>query len=172
MRTRFGQGLDWPLGYKELEPYYRKAEFELGVSGDVEDQDYLGLDFEAGYVCRCTGCRRPTSTRWLRASTEPRWCWTGRRYAARAQHAAGAQRHSQHPNTIAARVIARSAPSARSGRGRPSLPGQHQLRSDLPGPGEVQRRQDAVQGARIPAVSICCRRPWHPKSISMRQAGV
>jgi choline dehydrogenase-like flavoprotein len=50
LRSRFGQGLDWPLSYKDLEPYYRKAEFELGVSGDVEDQDYGGLDFGAGYV--------------------------------------------------------------------------------------------------------------------------
>ena len=50
LRSRFGQGLDWPLKYKDLEPYYRKAEYELGVSGDVEDQDYGGLDFGAGYV--------------------------------------------------------------------------------------------------------------------------
>jgi choline dehydrogenase-like flavoprotein len=50
MRSRFGQGLDWPLHYHDLDPYYRKAEFELGVSGDVEDQDYGGLDFGPGYV--------------------------------------------------------------------------------------------------------------------------
>ena len=24
---------DWPLGYAELEPYYDRAEYELGVSG-------------------------------------------------------------------------------------------------------------------------------------------
>lgn len=50
LRSRYGQGLDWPLSYDDLEPYYRKAEFELGVSGDVEDQDYGGLDFEPAYV--------------------------------------------------------------------------------------------------------------------------
>lgn len=50
MRTRFGQGLDWPLDYERLKPYYRKAEFELGVSGDVEDQAYLGISFEPDYV--------------------------------------------------------------------------------------------------------------------------
>src|SRR6185437_3763593 len=50
LRSRFGQGLDWPLRYHDLEPYYQKAEFELGVSGDVEDQDYGGLDFGSGYV--------------------------------------------------------------------------------------------------------------------------
>ena len=50
MRTRFGQGLDWPLAYDELAPYYRKAEGELGVSADVEDQAYLGMTFEPDYV--------------------------------------------------------------------------------------------------------------------------
>jgi choline dehydrogenase-like flavoprotein len=30
-----GSGLaDWPIGYEELEPYYTKAEWELGVSGE------------------------------------------------------------------------------------------------------------------------------------------
>jgi choline dehydrogenase-like flavoprotein len=48
--TRFGQGLDWPLGYDELEPFYRQAEREMGVSGDVEDQAYLGITFPDGYV--------------------------------------------------------------------------------------------------------------------------
>ncbi|HTU18392.1 MAG TPA: GMC family oxidoreductase [Gemmataceae bacterium] len=49
-RTRFGQGRDWPLSYRDLMPYYRKAEFELGVSADVEDQAYHGIEFEPGYV--------------------------------------------------------------------------------------------------------------------------
>ena len=26
---------DWPIGYDDLEPYYEKAEYEIGVSGDV-----------------------------------------------------------------------------------------------------------------------------------------
>lgn len=50
MQTRFGQGLDWPLTYQQLEPYYRQAEREIGVSADVEDQAYLGIAFEPGYV--------------------------------------------------------------------------------------------------------------------------
>lgn len=50
VRTRFGVGRDWPLGYDDLAPYYRQAERELGVSADVEDQDYLGITFDAGYV--------------------------------------------------------------------------------------------------------------------------
>lgn len=50
MRTRFGVGRDWPLTYEQLAPYYGKAEFELGVSADVEDQSYLGVTFDPGYV--------------------------------------------------------------------------------------------------------------------------
>ena len=50
MRSRFGQGLDWPVSYEELQPFFNRAEFEMGVSGDVEDQLYGGLTFEPGYV--------------------------------------------------------------------------------------------------------------------------
>jgi choline dehydrogenase-like flavoprotein len=50
MQTRFGQGLNWPLEYQELEPYYRHAEREIGVSADIEDQAYLGITFAPGYV--------------------------------------------------------------------------------------------------------------------------
>ncbi len=36
MKTAFGQGLDWPLSYQDLEPWYGKAEVEMGVAGDNE----------------------------------------------------------------------------------------------------------------------------------------
>ncbi|MCK2244424.1 GMC family oxidoreductase [Crossiella sp. S99.2] len=48
---RFGQGRDWPIGYHDLEPYYRAAEREIGVAGDVgEQRDGVGLPFPADYV--------------------------------------------------------------------------------------------------------------------------
>ncbi|MEJ6485350.1 GMC family oxidoreductase [Nostoc punctiforme UO1] len=50
LRTLYGQGLDWPISYDDLMPYYRKAEYEIGVCGDVEEQKKLGLKFEEGYV--------------------------------------------------------------------------------------------------------------------------
>ena len=50
LRSKHGQGLDWPIDYEDLMPYYRKAEKELGVSGDVEDQKALGTPFKTGYV--------------------------------------------------------------------------------------------------------------------------
>ena len=37
LKTIYGQGADWPLSYEELEPFYGRAETEIGVSGDAGD---------------------------------------------------------------------------------------------------------------------------------------
>ena len=37
MNRRYGVGVDWPISYAELEPYYLKAELSLGVAGDSAD---------------------------------------------------------------------------------------------------------------------------------------
>ncbi|MDJ0650219.1 MAG: GMC family oxidoreductase [Xenococcaceae cyanobacterium MO_188.B19] len=50
LRTRYGHGLDWPISYKDIQPYYRKAEYEIGVSGNTEEQKGLGVTFMDGYV--------------------------------------------------------------------------------------------------------------------------
>ncbi len=34
-RSRFGLGTDWPIAYDDLEPYYTRAELELGVAGEA-----------------------------------------------------------------------------------------------------------------------------------------
>ncbi len=34
LRSRFGVGVDWPITYEDLEPWYCEAERELGVAGD------------------------------------------------------------------------------------------------------------------------------------------
>ena len=34
VRSRYGRGVDWPLSYDDLEPFYLQAERELGVAGD------------------------------------------------------------------------------------------------------------------------------------------
>jgi len=44
MNTNYGQGVDWPISYEELQPYYEKAEFEMGVSGEVSEQNITGED--------------------------------------------------------------------------------------------------------------------------------
>jgi choline dehydrogenase-like flavoprotein len=50
MFSRYKRGLDWPISYEELNPYYEQAELELGVSANVEDQGYLGIKFRPDYV--------------------------------------------------------------------------------------------------------------------------
>lgn len=43
LQTAYGRGVDWPLSYEDLRPYYEMAEREIGVSGDVEEQRYPGI---------------------------------------------------------------------------------------------------------------------------------
>jgi choline dehydrogenase-like flavoprotein len=49
LRSRYGVGRDWPIGYDDLEPSYREAEWELGVSADVAEQAHHGIEFADGY---------------------------------------------------------------------------------------------------------------------------
>lgn len=49
LRSRYGRGRDWPLGYQALEPWYRQAERAIGVAADVADQTHHGIEFAAGY---------------------------------------------------------------------------------------------------------------------------
>jgi choline dehydrogenase-like flavoprotein len=49
LRSRYGVGRDWPLDYPTLEPYYRQAEYEIGVSADGAEQAYHGVEFAPGY---------------------------------------------------------------------------------------------------------------------------
>jgi choline dehydrogenase-like flavoprotein len=45
LRSTYGQGVDWPLDYEELRPFYEKAEWGIiGVAGSVDDQHYPGVD--------------------------------------------------------------------------------------------------------------------------------
>jgi len=50
IKKTYGHGRDWPVDYKEMMPYYRRAEYELGVAADVAQQSYLGVEFEENYV--------------------------------------------------------------------------------------------------------------------------
>ena len=34
LKTAYGQGVDWPISYDDIEPFYGEAENEIGVSGD------------------------------------------------------------------------------------------------------------------------------------------
>jgi glucose dehydrogenase len=47
LKSRYGVGLDWPVSYAQLEPWYGHAEKELGVAGD-DDAD-LGVTRSTRY---------------------------------------------------------------------------------------------------------------------------
>lgn len=40
MKKTYGVGVDWPFEYEVLKPYYEMAENEIGVAGNVEEQNY------------------------------------------------------------------------------------------------------------------------------------
>ncbi|MGO4290268.1 GMC family oxidoreductase [Chitinophaga sp. RAB17] len=50
MQTTYKVGVDWPISYEDLSPYYEQAEFEIGVSADVNEQKIHGITFSDGYV--------------------------------------------------------------------------------------------------------------------------
>jgi len=47
LKSKFGVGVDWPLSYNDLEPWYVEAENEMGVAGP-SDEDW-GSPRSAGY---------------------------------------------------------------------------------------------------------------------------
>jgi choline dehydrogenase-like flavoprotein len=67
-----GVGADWPISYEDLAPYYRKVEWELGVSGRVGDpwtpriESYPNPPFEFSYANKIIkrGCDKLGITLW------------------------------------------------------------------------------------------------------------
>src|SRR5262245_13179460 len=49
MKSRFNRFVDWPIKYRHLERWYGDAEKYIGVSADVADQNYLGINFSSNY---------------------------------------------------------------------------------------------------------------------------
>jgi choline dehydrogenase-like flavoprotein len=47
LSSAYGRGVDWPIGYADLEPFYGQAEDEIGVSGDSAET--LGSPRSTGY---------------------------------------------------------------------------------------------------------------------------
>jgi len=56
MRTAYGNGQkdfplpDWPIKYEDVLPYYDKAEAELGVAADVDEQRFANLSYSPNYA--------------------------------------------------------------------------------------------------------------------------
>lgn len=50
MQSRYGVGVDWPVSYADLEPWYGKAEDYIGVAGDdAAWQNFLGANRSTGF---------------------------------------------------------------------------------------------------------------------------
>ncbi|MCG8464875.1 MAG: GMC family oxidoreductase [Xanthomonadales bacterium] len=50
IREKFGRGLDWPISYEDLQPWYEKAEHGIGVSGDAGLQSYDAIDNHSVHI--------------------------------------------------------------------------------------------------------------------------
>jgi choline dehydrogenase-like flavoprotein len=56
MKTMYGQNRpdfplpDWPINYETILPFYDKAEAELGVAADVDEQHFASLKFSPNYT--------------------------------------------------------------------------------------------------------------------------
>lgn len=49
LKSTYGVGVDWPIRYEDLRPYYERAEYEIGVAGDLGEQRYLERQFGLRY---------------------------------------------------------------------------------------------------------------------------
>jgi choline dehydrogenase-like flavoprotein len=50
MKSQYGQLADWPIEYNDLNSWYGEAEKELGVSADVDEQKFGGIEFPPGHT--------------------------------------------------------------------------------------------------------------------------
>ena len=49
MQSTYGRFVDWPIDYNQLNEWYGKAEHEIGVSADKEEQEKFGVQLPPGY---------------------------------------------------------------------------------------------------------------------------
>lgn len=64
-RTTFGRGVDWPLSYQDLAPWYERAEWEIGVAGDKAENAFHGIAFSKGYDFPMEPIPKSFSDRWF-----------------------------------------------------------------------------------------------------------
>ena len=148
LRSLYGQGVDWPLEYEDLRPYYERAEWDIiGVAGAVDGQHYPDVDNTEyfGHTYDYPMERIPAS--YLDTQLERQ---AGR--SAEKQHHHGAWQQipgadEQHPRgpQLGAPQGLHTGRGTRQSAARPALRGQHQLHPDLPGPSQVHRAEDALR---------------------------
>lgn len=44
LKSEYGHGIDWPIGYDDLQRYYQMAEWEFGVAADAREQESVDRD--------------------------------------------------------------------------------------------------------------------------------
>ena len=121
MKTLFGVGVNWPISYADLEPWYVKAEYAIGVAGDSDQRPGLapveGLpDAEGAHLVPGLGDRQGG----------PHHRTEGRVDPAGPEH----------------RDLQRPAPLRRQLQLHPDLPDRGEVRrADPPGPGRRARSQ-------------------------------
>lgn len=49
LKSTYGVGVDWPITYDELQDYYCRAEWMLGVSANKDEQGHFGIWFPEDY---------------------------------------------------------------------------------------------------------------------------
>ncbi|MEX2518359.1 MAG: GMC family oxidoreductase [Paracoccaceae bacterium] len=64
-RSAFDRGVDWPISYDDLAPYYERAEWEIGVAGDKADNDFHGVSFPDDYDYPMEPIPKSFSDRWF-----------------------------------------------------------------------------------------------------------
>lgn len=64
-RSTYGQGVDWPLSYDDLAPWYERAEWEIGVAGDKASNEIGGVTFPADYDYPMEPIPKSFSDRWF-----------------------------------------------------------------------------------------------------------
>ena len=146
-----GVGRDWPVGYDELEPYYRAGGARARRLRRRRGPELTSAShFEPGLRLPDAGAAAvlPRPDGGARASTAPPSSWTASSTSCQGAHHSRRRATAFRTRpTTAARATCPTGAVSTTRSTRAALPGQHQLRPDLPGAGEVQRRQDAGQGA-------------------------
>lgn len=81
MKSTYGVGVDWPLTYDELQPYYCRAEWALGVSANKEDQEHFGMWFPEDYNYPMERIPLSYSDQlYAKGAAKAKVTWSGREY--------------------------------------------------------------------------------------------
>ena len=65
MHSEYGVGVDWPISYESMFPFYEQAELEMGVSAHVSEQEREGVVFRKGYEYPMQQIPKSYLDRWL-----------------------------------------------------------------------------------------------------------